>query len=241
MALVQCPDCQKEVSDSAKSCPNCGRPMGAQAYPSAVPQPPKKSRWLRNILIAFGLLVALSMLGNALKSSEEKAAEAQKRAEQATKKEEAPQQSAASTTQDAPKDPCANIKSMDDWNDASTLWRKSHPECQPKEDAKTYTVIAATALWKEFDKNEVAAEKTYKNKRVAISGRIHKIETSLMGYPEIVFDVAYGIQTVRCQFSKKDLDTIAGMSKGQKVIVIGTVKHFTLGSMLSLDDCVFGQ
>ena len=27
MALVKCPDCGKEISDSAESCPNCGRPM----------------------------------------------------------------------------------------------------------------------------------------------------------------------------------------------------------------------
>jgi len=27
MALVKCPDCEKEISPSASSCPNCGRPM----------------------------------------------------------------------------------------------------------------------------------------------------------------------------------------------------------------------
>ena len=27
MPLVKCPDCRKEVSTSASSCPNCGRPM----------------------------------------------------------------------------------------------------------------------------------------------------------------------------------------------------------------------
>ena len=26
MALIKCPDCQKEHSDSARACPNCGRP-----------------------------------------------------------------------------------------------------------------------------------------------------------------------------------------------------------------------
>lgn len=30
MPLVQCPDCDKTVSDSAISCPNCGRPIKAK-------------------------------------------------------------------------------------------------------------------------------------------------------------------------------------------------------------------
>jgi len=27
MPLITCPDCQKEISDSAENCPGCGRPM----------------------------------------------------------------------------------------------------------------------------------------------------------------------------------------------------------------------
>ena len=27
MALINCPECKKEVSDSAESCPNCGHPI----------------------------------------------------------------------------------------------------------------------------------------------------------------------------------------------------------------------
>ena len=27
MALITCPDCNKEISSSADSCPHCGRPM----------------------------------------------------------------------------------------------------------------------------------------------------------------------------------------------------------------------
>ena len=27
MALIQCPECKKEISDSAPSCPNCGVPI----------------------------------------------------------------------------------------------------------------------------------------------------------------------------------------------------------------------
>ena len=29
MALIECPDCSKKVSDSAPACPNCGRPIAS--------------------------------------------------------------------------------------------------------------------------------------------------------------------------------------------------------------------
>lgn len=38
MALIQCPECGKEVSDKAKVCPNCGFQISAE--PPAVPVPP---------------------------------------------------------------------------------------------------------------------------------------------------------------------------------------------------------
>jgi len=29
MALIDCPDCKKAVSDTAKACPECGRPLNS--------------------------------------------------------------------------------------------------------------------------------------------------------------------------------------------------------------------
>ena len=29
MSLIECPDCKKQISDHAPTCPNCGRPMSA--------------------------------------------------------------------------------------------------------------------------------------------------------------------------------------------------------------------
>ena len=38
MALIDCPDCGKNVSDSAPACPNCGRPIAKASAPPP-PQP----------------------------------------------------------------------------------------------------------------------------------------------------------------------------------------------------------
>ena len=38
MALIQCPDCGKQISDLAFSCLGCGRPMSATAQATGNPQ-----------------------------------------------------------------------------------------------------------------------------------------------------------------------------------------------------------
>jgi len=38
MALIRCPECQREVSDKAPACPGCGYPMPGMGTP--IPQPP---------------------------------------------------------------------------------------------------------------------------------------------------------------------------------------------------------
>lgn len=37
MALIECPDCRKQISEVAPACPNCGRPQGAFAPSSSAP------------------------------------------------------------------------------------------------------------------------------------------------------------------------------------------------------------
>lgn len=45
MALIECPECKKQISDQAAACPSCG------ARP---PKEPKSYAWLWTILIMFG-------------------------------------------------------------------------------------------------------------------------------------------------------------------------------------------
>lgn len=214
MATFKCPDCKTKISTAAESCPKCGRPVtDADRTPPAKPK-----RWQT---ILAGLFV-LAILGIMFGPKDKKSATPP-----------ATEQSSATAN------PCAGVNTIEDWNKASTLWRTNNPQCKPKEDAQKYTVVSAPALFNAFAQNEVAADQKYKGKRVAIEGIIYKIEKSPLGYPELVFDVSYGINTVKCQFSKDNMDRIANMSKGQRVVLIGTVKAFTLGALLSVDDCEF--
>ena len=214
MATFKCPDCKTKVSTSAESCPKCGRPVtDTDRTPPAKPK-----RWQTILAGLFVLAILGIMFGP---------------------KDKKPATPPATEQSSAAANPCAGVNTIEDWNKASTLWRTNNPQCKPKEDAQKHTIVSAPALFNAFAQNEVAADQKYKGKRVAIEGIIYKIEKSPLGYPELVFDVSYGINTVKCQFSKDNMDRIANMSKGQRVVLIGTVKAFTLGALLSVDDCEF--
>jgi len=65
MAIVKCPECGKDVSDSAVSCPNCGKPLQYSSKAPLEPAPQKKkSGTLKKILIGIAVIfVGLIALG----------------------------------------------------------------------------------------------------------------------------------------------------------------------------------
>ncbi|MFZ6655920.1 hypothetical protein [Undibacterium sp. TJN19] len=68
MALVNCSECDAEVSDKAAACPKCGNPI-------ATPVIAKPTPWLRYTLISgitlFSLFVLAGMVGSAYYNSPE--------------------------------------------------------------------------------------------------------------------------------------------------------------------------
>lgn len=68
MALIQCPECGKEISDKVTNCPHCGYPFTEQPAQSATPQPvevtginfsAKNTQKYRTILIGIFVLALL--------------------------------------------------------------------------------------------------------------------------------------------------------------------------------------
>ena len=51
MALIKCKECGKEISDKAKSCPNCGNPINDDTYTKEVKANKKVAIFIIIILI----------------------------------------------------------------------------------------------------------------------------------------------------------------------------------------------
>lgn len=219
-----CSTCGKSNQDTAQFCVGCGAPLSQQQQPQpqggqgySAPQPKKKRSIVKVVLIVLGCLLLLSMCARVFGD-----------------KGETQKVNTTATTSQA--DPCANI-TIDDWNNASTLWRNSHAECKPEESASSYTVITATSLFKEFNDNEVAANSSYEGRRIAVKGTISKIETDLLGDPQIVFELGnYGLASVVCNFGKGHANDVAKLKKGQSIIINGICTGKTM-EMVYLKDC----
>lgn len=96
--------------------------------------------------------------------------------------------------------------------------------------------IAPAVLWKAFDDNEVAAEDAYKDKIVAVKGKIDAITTSPTGYPQVSFNAdKYGIHKVVCEFAKESKPAIAKLKKGQQILIAGKCRGMVMKSVFLKD------
>jgi len=99
-------------------------------------------------------------------------------------------------------------------------------------------IITPATLWQAFHQNEVAAEDAYKNRRVALKGKISTITTGVFGAPEIAFAAGpYGMHQVQCDFPRDQRGVASKLRKGQTVTVSGVCRGMILQSMVSLHDC----
>lgn len=65
MALMQCPECGKDISDKAECCPSCGAPNTSINKSSTIPTPTKPaSKRFGCGIIAIVILVGLYFIGN---------------------------------------------------------------------------------------------------------------------------------------------------------------------------------
>lgn len=78
MALIKCPDCKKEISDMAKNCPNCGRPVYVEENisisdlsPNQTTTKKKRGHGCLTTLIIFFILFCIA-LSSGIKGSERK-------------------------------------------------------------------------------------------------------------------------------------------------------------------------
>ena len=57
MALIKCPECQRDVSDAATSCPNCGHPIAKQSLQPPIIYTSQSSTWSPGIAAVLSLVI----------------------------------------------------------------------------------------------------------------------------------------------------------------------------------------
>lgn len=57
MALINCPECRREISDSAVSCPGCGHPISRQKSGSLEIVRQQEQKWSPGIAAVLSLVI----------------------------------------------------------------------------------------------------------------------------------------------------------------------------------------
>ena len=57
MALINCPECGKEISDEAKTCPNCGKPLK---------KPKEKKKVNKKAVIICAVIMSIMVIGGSI-------------------------------------------------------------------------------------------------------------------------------------------------------------------------------
>lgn len=163
------------------------------------------------IIIAATMLFVLSSCGSGNNEKLVKAlAEAQAQAQEALARVEAAEQRANSSTNGNVAASSSATKSVESPDDG-------------------IPTIGARELLEAYSNNEVAAAKKYKGKTYNISGIIDGFSTGVFDEEPIVELDAGILLTISCHFPHNAEDIIASLSKGQKVIIQGTIDDFMLG------------
>lgn len=96
--------------------------------------------------------------------------------------------------------------------------------------------LTANQLYNAYNENEIAADKKYKNKKLAVTGIVSGI-SEVLGKVTVDLKVGgrYDITTIKCSIDDKDV--VAALRKGQKITVIGICDGLTANLYIGLNDC----
>ena len=96
--------------------------------------------------------------------------------------------------------------------------------------------LTANQLYRAYNENEIAADKKYKNKKLAVTGIVSDI-SEVWGKVSVDLKVGsrYDFTTIKCSIDDKDV--VAALRKGQKITVIGICDGLTANLYIGLNDC----
>ena len=124
-------------------------------------------------------------------------------------------------------------------NTSNNNSNNSNPPAQEKQEAPT--VVDATTLVAEYDKNKISAEGKYTGKTVETTGYIKNISDDITGKYYLSLNPSneqyYFGTTITCYFADKSAKSeITSLSNGQSVTVQGKMADMSLGIVV-MNDC----
>eukprot|EP00914_Ancora_sagittata_P003297 GHVO01006842.1.p1 GENE.GHVO01006842.1~~GHVO01006842.1.p1 ORF type:complete len:169 (+),score=5.55 GHVO01006842.1:27-533(+) len=94
-------------------------------------------------------------------------------------------------------------------------------------------VITAYELSRDYEENELRADKKYKGKLVKVDGEVEDI-SKILGSSGITL-VGYEFSWISCNFAEVDEESIAKLDKGDKVSVVGYIDGY--GFSVDMSKC----
>ncbi|HCO6890821.1 TPA: zinc-ribbon domain-containing protein [Escherichia coli] len=200
MALINCNECGKEISDKASSCPQCGSPVNASNVSNvrtlgfglflAIIVLPiifvwfllRKGHSTTQRIFGFAyLLVSMLIVPSILDggSSETEAI-----------------------------------------NESSYTQSASEKNSDGRPQAVDLNQFSAQEIADAYDKNTVAADQQFKGKWILISGLVDEINTDFTGDAYVTLSVENRFSSPQAKFVKDEMDRLAKLEKGQRIRAI---------------------
>lgn len=226
MALIECRECGKQISDQAMSCPNCGAPIARELQGAYTMRPQAAALPVRNVGFLLGLgifLVPIIFVWFLLRQGYSTTARVIGFAWFAFFL-------FAASTQDESGGSTSTASSGN-----SSRSTTSSVVSQPAEPLREYTAQQIAA---EYDRNTVAADQVFKGKRFKVSGVVDSINTDIFGNPYVTLRGGVN-QFMEPQFEldKAHSSYAANLSQGMRISLICRGRGDVAKTPMS-DECV---
>lgn len=96
--------------------------------------------------------------------------------------------------------------------------------------------VSAKNLTKTYDENELAANEKYKDKFLAVSGKVESIAETF-GNVTVSLEGHNVVLTVLCSFEESEKASVAKLKKGQQATLVGKSDGLTAGLYVGLQKC----
>lgn len=211
MPMINCPDCNKEMSDAAPACPSCGRP---NSVPTAMPTE-------RSVSIPLGIGIFLLPLIFAWFT---------------LRKGYSTKAKAISFTWLAVS--LAFFALQDGGKNPPTPTVSSQASVEAAAPADTALQVDIRQILSDYEGNEVAADNRYKGNQVQVTGIVGDIKKDVMDnlYVTLGTGKEFEIPLIQAYFDDSMNSQLGSLRKGQKLTVVCTIK----GLMMNVlgEDCV---